>query len=80
MFVPKHGDLGRKEDWLASQGFFDPRISIRFSTYYIYFFSVGCFKGGVPRASHPNPPPPPHPPPHLLPAGWGQLNLRYLPP
>ena len=46
MFVPKHGDLGRKEDWLASQGFFDPRISICFSMYYMYIFSVGCFKGG----------------------------------
>ena len=29
-FVPKHGDLGRTKAQLASQGFYDPHISIFF--------------------------------------------------
>ena len=43
--------------WLVSQGFWDTRISVCFSTHYIFFFwgGGGCSKGGL--ASHPIYPP-----------------------
>ena len=50
MIVPKHGDLGRKDEgWLASQGFLGPtcfymlcdqHIFICFFTYDIFWWAV----------------------------------------
>ena len=41
---PKTWRISKGNGWLASEGFRDPRISVCFSTYYI--FIVGCSKGG----------------------------------
>ena len=43
-FCPKTWRISKGNGWLASEGFRDPRISVCFSTYYI--FIVGCSKGG----------------------------------